>query len=67
MTGEPTPTTSPTLLMPEASTTFVISSTTVRSILVLTPELKIYSERPLPNRFRRFWYKLLLGWEWRSA
>lgn len=34
------------------------------SVLHVTPVFKIELTSPMPNRWRRFWYRVLLGWEW---
>jgi len=34
--------------------------------LQIIPELRITSASPIPNRWWRFWYWVLLGWTWRK-
>ncbi len=29
-------------------------------------DVAIRSSKPMPNRWHRFWYKVLLDWEWRE-
>jgi len=36
----------------------------VHSILYITPDYQIHSERKYPSLWHRFWYRLLLGWRW---
>ncbi len=36
----------------------------VRSILYITPDYQIHSERKYPSLWNRFWYRLLLDWRW---
>ncbi len=43
----------------------LIAMPPARSVLVVGDNLiRIESPRPLPNLWRRFWYRLLLGWRW---
>jgi hypothetical protein len=40
-----------------------------QSTLAISPEpaeFLIHYTTPIPSRWRRFWYRLLLGWEWRE-
>jgi hypothetical protein len=36
----------------------------VKSILRITSDFEVHSTDKLPSRWRRFWTKALLGWEW---
>jgi hypothetical protein len=38
-----------------------------RSILRITPDFHLYQTRPKPNRWIRFWQRVLLGWTWNDA
>lgn len=35
-----------------------------KSILHITPDFRVESHCEKPNRWRRFWYRVLLGWMW---
>jgi hypothetical protein len=37
------------------------------SELVINTKLTIGFGYPMPNRWYRFWYKVLLGWDWRKV
>lgn len=39
----------------------------VRSILWIAPQFAVHLSAPQPNRWRRLWYRLLLGWTWESV
>lgn len=36
----------------------------VNSILYITPDYQIHSQRKYPSLWHRFWYRLLLDWRW---
>lgn len=36
----------------------------VRSVLYITSDFVIRTSQPVPGRWRRFWYWVLLGWRW---
>lgn len=38
-----------------------------KTVLLIAPGLRFMSTNPLPNAWRRFWLRLLLGWEWRAV
>jgi hypothetical protein len=35
-----------------------------QSVLFIMDSFRIESCKPMPNRWRRFWYWALLGWKW---
>jgi len=41
-----------------------ISPPQPQSALIIGDAMRIESEQPRPNRWRRFWYWALLGWRW---
>lgn len=43
---------------------FTIHRPAYKALLIITADFHIQSARPLPNRWRRFWYWALLGWRW---
>jgi hypothetical protein len=38
----------------------------MKSIIEITANLRIYQTCPMPNRWVRFWQRVLLGWKWRE-
>ena len=47
--------------------TFTIVSQPERHSQVrITPDFVVQSSKPLPNRWRCFWYWALLGWKWEA-
>ncbi len=38
-----------------------------KSALVITPFFRVMLPHPMPGRWVRFWYWLLLGWRWEKA
>ena len=55
----------PDFLATGGSSSLLIHMEPCRSVLTITPDFVIYSYAPFPNRVRRFFYWLLLGWTWR--
>jgi len=51
----------PTTTVPPA----LIEMQPVRSVLWVTREFRLETTRPYPNAWIRFWYKVLLDWEWK--
>lgn len=37
-----------------------------KSVIEITPDFHIYQTRNKPNRWIRFWHRVLLGWVWRD-
>jgi hypothetical protein len=42
----------------------VYSAPAYKSVLHISPEFLVYQLTPKPNRWYRFWYRILLGWTW---
>lgn len=54
-------------MITESQPALEIMPTGARSKLFVTPDLVVGDKRPIPNRWRRFWYWALLGWRWESV
>ena len=35
-----------------------------KTALIIKPGHMILFTKPMPNRWHRFWYRVLLGWKW---
>lgn len=46
---------------------FSITQQGAQSTVYIEEELMVIQSRlPMPNKWKRFWYKFLLGWEWKK-
>jgi hypothetical protein len=46
---------------------FSINQQGAQATLYIEEELMVIQSRlPMPNKWKRFWYKFLLGWEWKK-
>ena len=52
--------------MSEMSETIRIDNPPVLSVLTIAPDFQLHSTSPMPNAWRRFWLKVLLGWRWEA-
>lgn len=41
----------------------VIKPPVYRSVMIMG-RFRVPTETPMPNRWKRFWYRVLLGWKW---
>lgn len=44
----------------------IIASTQPQAKLYLAKDFVVHSQHPKPNRWHRFWQRVLLGWEWKD-
>lgn len=52
--------------LPEAQPPKLADTFKIRSHVWIAHDVCCTSGRPVPNAWRRFWHRVLLGWRWES-